>query len=250
MGKNRDVKRRRKGDSTPVRTDEKDPFSRERERERERSGDFFFSTGIDSRRRIIRYRYRNPICKRHTQGLVTLIGDHAHRLTMVVGDTRWPADNGPPCTDADRIAGSVERIRGVMEHYFNAPASNRCDPTTLEHGCLSNRIFMPASSIKIFLLFSIDFSSLKIVYIHSCFYEDSSVILSNFYSPRKWNLLLNWLEIHEESCESGGAWSERRARARHPRSLRTPASCKYRASNEIHASLHACRVRGTHLACA
>lgn len=41
---------------------------------------------------------------------------------MVVGDTRWPADNGPPCTDADRIAGSVERIRGVTEHYFNAPA--------------------------------------------------------------------------------------------------------------------------------
>lgn len=71
----------------------------------------FFSTGIDSRRRIIRYRYRNPICKRHTQGLVTLIGDHARRLTMVVGDTRWPADNGSPCTDADRIAGSVERIR-------------------------------------------------------------------------------------------------------------------------------------------
>lgn len=93
-------------------------------RERERSGEFFFffSTGIDSRRRIIRYRYRNPICKRHTQGLVTLIGDHARRLTMVVGDTRWPADNGPPCTDADRIAGSMERIRGVTEHYFNAPA--------------------------------------------------------------------------------------------------------------------------------
>lgn len=41
MGKNRDVKRRRKGDSTPVRTDEKDPFSREREREGE-VGRFFF----------------------------------------------------------------------------------------------------------------------------------------------------------------------------------------------------------------
>lgn len=104
--------------------EEGDPFSREGERERGRASFFFFffSTGIDSRRRIIRYRYRNPICKRHTQGLVTLIGDHARRLTMVVGDTRWPADNGPPCTDADRIAGSVERIRGVTEHYFNAPA--------------------------------------------------------------------------------------------------------------------------------
>lgn len=105
-------------------------------REKERSGEFFFfffSTGIDSRRRIIRYRYRNPICKRHTQGLVTLIGDHARRLTMVVGDTRWPADNGPPCTDADRIAGSVERIRSVTEHYFNAPAfACRRNPAMVE----------------------------------------------------------------------------------------------------------------------
>lgn len=44
MGKNRDVKRRRKGDSTPVRTDEKDPFSRERERERGRA--IFFSPPV------------------------------------------------------------------------------------------------------------------------------------------------------------------------------------------------------------
>lgn len=49
----------------------------------ERSRVSFFSTGIDSRRRIIRYRYRNPISKRYTQGLVTLIADHAHRLTML-----------------------------------------------------------------------------------------------------------------------------------------------------------------------
>lgn len=43
MGKNRDVKRRRKGDSTPVRTDE-DPFSRERERKRGRA--IFFSPPV------------------------------------------------------------------------------------------------------------------------------------------------------------------------------------------------------------
>lgn len=44
MGKNRDVKRRKKGDSTPVRTDEKDPFSRERERKRGRA--IFFSPPV------------------------------------------------------------------------------------------------------------------------------------------------------------------------------------------------------------
>lgn len=129
----------------------------------------FFSTGIDSRRRIIRYRYRNPICKRHTQGLVTLIGDHARRLTMVVGDTRWPADNGSPCTDADRIAGSVERIRCVTGHYFNALASNRCNFTvgtrfttalllrlSNRRGTIENLIFFPPASTISLELFQVD----------------------------------------------------------------------------------------------
>lgn len=201
-------------------------------RERERSGEFFFffSTGIDSRRRIIRYRYRNPICKRHTQGLVTLIGDHARRLTMVVGDTRWPADNGPPCTDADRIAGSVERIRGVTEHYFNAPAFANAVaiPPWLKHGLLRKDI-----SRKIIYLF-----------LHRCLISRRE----DFFLIDRGISSIGRKKFTERKIV-------RRKGEQHVLGIpcvslrQLQISCDGNPTKSTRA-VHACRVRGSHLACA
>lgn len=114
----------------------------------EKSGQVFSSTGIDSRRRIIRYRYRNSISKRHTQGLVTLIADHAHRLTMLpavqVCQTitaclvRMLALAGCCLLLLARIAGADSRCHGTLfqRSRFSNAADNCCSFTAERPGIM------------------------------------------------------------------------------------------------------------------